>query len=112
MNMIECNIGDSLASKLSRLNLSILISLNLYADPITNRGIKQLMKLNLPFLKAFTLIETCITMDSFEVLRKGSFQLAKISINYHRCISFNKILRGLYRLLTDKVIPEYSLRFH
>lgn len=108
---IQCSFGDSLAQKLSLHEHSRLASLLIYADPVSNRGIKLLMKLNIPSLKQLELVETQMTTDSLKVLRKGNCRLASASMSYHKGVSCNEMLKGLYRLLTDTVLTNQKLTF-
>jgi len=44
----RCCIGNSMASKLSRLDPSKIIMLRIWEDQIGNKGMKELMKLSMP----------------------------------------------------------------
>ena len=41
-------IGDLIGSKLSKMNLSHIMKLSIHKDNISNKGIKQLMSLDMP----------------------------------------------------------------
>lgn len=85
---MECNIGNSLGVKLSKMNHSALRTLILVDDPITNKGMKILGQINLPNLGFFKIIHSKITRDGLKTFQKIFYKLNKLGISYHDHIGY------------------------
>jgi len=91
-------------SKIETLRCLIII-----ADPLTNKGIKQLMKLNLQHLLAIILIETQMTTDGLNSYKKGNCKLCRAFIGYHSSINYNELLKKGLSLINSNKLSEYDI---
>jgi hypothetical protein len=63
-------MGIQTFEKISHLFLTNLKGLNFYSDPIDNKTIKQLFKLDMPQLASFSICNTNATNDVVRIIRK------------------------------------------
>ena len=70
IQLCACNIGDNFAFQISSLEFSCLEQIRLLSNPISNRGVNLLIKMELPLLKILLLDDTNITSDIFKSFKK------------------------------------------
>jgi hypothetical protein len=99
IKLYACNLGDEAALKLAPFRS--LEHIDITSDPIGSRGIKQLLKLELPDLERFTVANSNATADCLKLVTKRPMNsLYKLGHNYQR--NFN------YHLQEKKILPLAS----
>jgi len=69
LHFLKCDIGNQIAEKLSS-QIDRIICLTVYCDPISNTGVKKLIRLNLPQLRKLFLANCNITSSVVKLLTK------------------------------------------
>lgn len=108
MSFIACNLADSIGDMINNgLNLDWLQIIDISSDRFSNKGIKKIMKLNLPKFKSFCNSNTNITSDGLKTFNKKINNYKRLVLNHIQdFIDMNYIKIGV-RMLCD----GYSILF-
>jgi hypothetical protein len=104
-----CSLGDE--AVLTMASLGSLQKIIITCDPIGNRGIIQLIKLDLPNLRAFSM-ENTTTVDSIKLFTKRPLNfLVKIGHNYQKNFNYHLQAKKLIPLSNFEKIRNLSMLF-
>ena len=70
LEFLECSLGNKMAAYLNKLDLYRIKEIILISDPITNQGFKDLLKCPFMFLKTLYILNTNITMDGLNLIKR------------------------------------------
>ena len=92
-------IGDQLLLHVNKLNLKFLEIIELSSNPISNKGIFYLLKLDLKSLLFLKLHNLNITNDVIRLFFKIPGRLCRLGINYQSRFDSSCVFKELYKIL-------------